>query len=512
MDWYATDGTFDYYIKKLSIFGNYLTYSFKIFDGDKYFEYPEIFSLQLDTLNYFHTPDWISNAIFYQIFPERFANGDTTNDPLNTVKWGGKPEYNNFFGGDLMGIIDNLDYIEELGINAIYLNPIFLSPSNHKYDMSDPMKIDPHFGDIKIFKTLLDSCHSVGIKVILDGVFHDTGRSHWAFQDVIENGKNSQFVNWYDIYSFPVGPIDKPNYKCWWGFGALPSLMTKNPDVRAYLFKEVRYWTEMGIDGWRLDCANEVEDEFWRMFRDTVKSINPQCYILGEIWGDGSNWLKGDMFDAVMNYRCRDACLDFFAYDRMTSKQFIQKYFSMIASYLPNVNYSSFNLLGSHDTPRFITLCNGNKDKMKLAWFFQMTMLGAPSIYYGDEIGMEGGKDPDCRKCFVWDTLTQDRELLRYMQKLIEIRKSTPAIMMGNVIEYDIPDDNSIVMFKKYNDSAVVVLLNKSDDTINYPINIMEIGRKLEDLITGEVFYPNNNRIATIPVYSYSGRLIVEVN
>ena len=512
MDWYTSDGTFDYYLAYWDFDSRIhakIQYSFIVFDGSKSFDYNEGFFINHANLMIFHIPDWISNAIFYQIFPERFANGDKSNDPADVCTWGGAPEYHNFFGGDLKGVLDNLDYLAELGINAIYFNPIFLAPSNHKYDMADPMKIDPHFGDSALFARLLHACHARGIKVVLDMVYHDTGRQHWAFQDVIANGEKSQYRSWYNVYSFPVGPEDKPNYECWWGFGALPSLMTTVPDVRKYLFDVTKYWTRMGIDGWRLDCPNEVEDDFWLHFRDTVRAINPECYILGEIWGDGSNWLRGDMFDAVMNYRFREACIDFFALDKINARDFLDKYFYMLSTYLPNVNGASFNLLGSHDTPRFLTICGEDKRKLKLAWLFQMTTVGAPSIYYGDEIGMTGGKDPDCRRCFMWDTLAQDRDLLRYMRNLIAARKKNPVLAKGNIYDYEIPDDKSLVLHKEYNRQNAVIIINNGGEKIEYRLRTPS--RTYYDVLENRAVMVESD-IIPISVPAKSGKIIISEN
>ncbi|MEO8168557.1 MAG: alpha-amylase family glycosyl hydrolase, partial [bacterium] len=192
-------------------------------------------------------PAWVRNAIFYQIFPERFANGDLKNDPPNVQPWGGEPTPKNYFGGDLKGIIDHLDYISSLGVNCLYLNPIFWSNSNHKYHAKDYLKIDPHFGDEKVFKQLVDQCHSRGIRIILDGVFNHTGVDFFAFEDIKKNGNKSRYVKWYNIYSFPVAPPNKPNYECWWNYGDLPKLMTHNPEVRDYLYKVTEKWMKLGI-------------------------------------------------------------------------------------------------------------------------------------------------------------------------------------------------------------------------------------------------------------------------
>ncbi len=338
-------------------------------------------------------PHWPRRAIFYQIFPERFANGDPSNDPPGVEPWGARPKVNNYFGGDLRGIIDHLDYIANLGANAIYLNPVFASASNHKYYTSDYLKIDPAFGTNDLFKKLVAACHEKKIRLVIDGVFNHTGTDHWAFQDIVKNGENSRYIGWYNIYSFPViVRPSNPNYECWWGSGRLPKLMVENPEVKAHLFEVTKYWTEMGIDGWRLDVPNDIPHEFWVEWRSFVKGINPECYIVGEIWGDASEWLRGDQFDGVMNYEFRKACLDFFCRGTAAPSEFDAQLASTRSHYPAEVNYVLQNLLGSHDTERFLTLCNREVWRLKLAVLFQMTYVGAPMVYYGDEVGWREGR------------------------------------------------------------------------------------------------------------------------
>ena len=267
-------------------------------------------------------PKWASQAIFYQIFPERFCNGDPRNDPAGSVNWDAEPSRQNFFGGDLKGICSKIPYLKELGVTALYLNPIFDSPSNHKYDTSDYLKIAPEFGDLKAFKDLVAQLHLAGIKLIIDGVFNHTGDSFWAFQDIIKHGAKSRYRHWYHCREFPIAQGAHPNYECWWNFSSLPKLNHQNPEVVDYLLKVVAYWTSMGIDGWRLDVPNEVEIGFWRIFRRLVKQINPEAIIVGEIWDDPHEWLQGDTCDAVMNYRWREAVINYFASGKTSAEQF----------------------------------------------------------------------------------------------------------------------------------------------------------------------------------------------
>lgn len=409
-------------------------------------------------------PGWLTDAIFYQIFPERFANGDTANDPPNTELWSSVPKYYNYFGGDLKGVIDKLDYIQSLGVNAIYFNPIFESNSNHKYHTKDYFKIDPHFGDDAIFKQLLNECHRRGIKVVIDGVFNHTGIDFFAFADIVKNENKSKYLHWFKVHSFPVQlPPAKPNYEAWWGLGELPKLMADEPDVKKYLFDATRKWTEMGIDGWRLDVPNEMSHEFWIEWRKLVKSINPNCYIVGEIWEDASPWLKGDQFDAVMNYLFRDAVNLYVVFNKLNTEQF-DSLLAIPRKYPKEVQYALQNLVGSHDTERFLTLTKGNTAKAKLSALLQMTYIGAPMIYYGDEIGMMGGRDPDCRRTMVWDTLHWNVDLQNFYKKVIKIRNENPVLRKGNY--KTILKDNNKNLFgfiREYENVKAIVLINNSD-------------------------------------------------
>lgn len=422
-------------------------------------------------------PDWVRDAVFYQIFPERFANGDKANDPSGVAAWGGIPTGRNFFGGDLQGIIDHLDYIQDLGVNALYLNPIFEATTNHKYNTADYKRIDPHFGDDATFKRLLDSCHAHGIRVVIDGVFNHTGIAFFAFADIRAKGERSLYKDWYTIRSFPVGPPSKPNYECWWGHGALPKLRTENPAVRQYLFDVTRKWTAMGVDGWRLDVPNEIPHDFWIEWRKLVKSINPECYIVGEIWDNASAWLQGDQFDAVMNYRFRDPCLKFFAQGTASPTAFDTALAHQRRDYPDAVNFALQNLLGSHDTERLLTMCNRNVEREKLAVLFQMTYPGAPMVYYGDEIGMEGGKDPGCRGTMIWDIKKQRADLLNWYKKMIALRRAHPVWRHGSFETLRANDAQRVYMFmRKDGDTRGVVVINAGSSPARVAVPLGTVG------------------------------------
>jgi cyclomaltodextrinase len=447
--------------------------------------------------------DWAKDAVFYQIFPERFANGDQSNDPPNTEPWGKPPKGNNYFGGDLAGIMSKMSYLKDLGITALYLNPIFEAQSNHKYNTRDYSKIDPSFGTNREFDEFIMKCRANGIRTVLDGVFNHVGTAHFAFEDVVLNGAKSKYASWFNIYSFPVKSPKEPNYECWWGYGSLPKLMVQNPDVKKYLFDVIKPWTDR-IDGWRLDVPNEIPHEFWKEFRKYVRSLNPQCYIVGELWEDASPWLQGDEFDATMNYRFRQSCLDYYAFDKTTTAQFDKQLEATRNLYSKNNNLVMQNLLSSHDTERYLTLCQGEFWRMKLSVLLQMTYIGAPMIYYGDEIGMEGGKDPDCRRCMEWDPKKWDTELHGLYKKLIKIRQSSPALRRGTF--RTLLAENSIKTFafeRQLNSHLAYVAINKRGKPVKIEMPVHPLVRTVKDELSGETFSAKDEiLVTTIPARS----------
>ena len=448
-------------------------------------------------------PSWAKDVIWYQIFPERFANGDTANDPPVTQAWGGTPTGNNYFGGDLRGITDHTDYLSGLGISAVYLNPIFESPTNHKYQTTDYLKIDHNFGDETAFTRLLDGLHSRHIRLILDGVFNHTSTDFFAFRDVREKGADSKYRTWYNIKSFPVGPPDKPNYEGWWGLGDLPKLMADTPAVRDYLFGATAYWTKKGIDGWRLDVPNEMSHDFWIRWRRLVKSLNPDALIVGEIWTDAADWLRGDQFDAVMNYPFRGACVGFIALGNRSASQCDSILHAQLASYPAEVNYILQNLIGSHDTERFLTLCNGDVRKMELAVLLQMTYVGAPMIYYGDEIGMTGGRDPGCRKTMVWDTTQWNMEIYRWYRRLIALRNSSVALRRGAFATAVTDDRRNVYGYYRIKDrDTLLVILNNGGAPYSLPAAVVPQRHYFDLLADPEKRHPLKGAPGEIPAYA----------
>ncbi|QKS72297.1 alpha-glycosidase [Paenalkalicoccus suaedae] len=411
-------------------------------------------------------PAWVKDAVFYQIFPERFANGDPSLTPEGAEEWHADavPTRDNFFGGDLQGVIDNLDYLVDLGITCIYFTPFFEAYSNHKYDTIDYLKVDPQFGDNETAKRLVDEAHKRGIKIMLDAVFNHSGYYWPPFQDVLKRGEDSRFTDWFHLRGLPIS--ESPlNYDTFGFVPQMPKLNTENPEVKAYLLEVARYWVEdIGVDGWRLDVANEVDHRFWREFRDTVKTANPEAYILGEIWHNSLAWLQGDQFDAVMNYPVTNSILDFFVKDEIDAESFMGRLEQLLIAYPLQANEATFNLLDSHDTPRLLTLAEGNKKRMKLAALFQLTYLGAPCIYYGDEIGMDGGGDPDCRKPMVWEKDRQDKDMFAFYKKLIQLRKDYRALRDGSFTFLKAEKDAKYVAFEREDDANHFVVVMNSDE------------------------------------------------
>lgn len=502
MTLYGSDDYFDYYRAAVKLQEGD-KYSFEIQDGQKTVKYKENESfVYKKPARSFHTPDWAKNAVFYQIFPNSFFDGNASNNPVNATPWdsgplyhqGGPRGFDSYFGGDLEGVIQKLDHLKDLGVSAVYFTPIFKAQSTHKYNTGDYMQIDPTFGTEQTFKDLIDQAHKNGIKVVIDGVFNHTGTAFFAFQDVLKNQENSKYKDWYHIKGWPVIKDGKPlNYDAWWGFGELPKLNELNKETKDYILSAVRKWTQMGLDGWRLDVANEVPHPFWKEFRTLVKTINPQGYIVGEIWDNASPWLKGDEFDSVMNYRFRSACLEFFAgFSRnkddalneslkqtvdttslywkqksaefrtsITAEDFDHQLGQIRIDYPDEAHAVMLNLLDSHDRYRFLMLFEDNIPAYKLAIFFQMTYPGTPCVYYGSEVGMEGGRDPDCRRAMMWDQKDWNMEIYTHYKKMIAMRNKHEALRTGDLSTV-YAKNKQYAFVREGKTEKVLVLLNNS--------------------------------------------------
>ncbi|MCM3272951.1 alpha-glycosidase [Paenibacillus elgii] len=503
----ASDAYFDYWEASVKPKYGRLTYGFRMSAGSEsvwmtesgihdeqpappggYYDFPYIHEVDM-----YAAPEWAKSAIFYQIIPERFANGDPSNDPDPTEPWGGQPTNDNSFGGDLQGIIDHLDYIENLGVNAIYLTPVFHSPSNHKYDTLDYKKVDPQFGSNETLKQLVDACHARGIRVMLDAVFNHCSEHFPLFQDVVRHGEKSEYADWFHVHEYPLAVRDGiPSYDTFGFFPHMPKFNTANPQVKQYLLDVAEYWIkEIQIDGWRLDVASEIDHHFWREFRKVVKAANPNAYIVGEVWNDSMKWLLGDQFDSVMNYPFSSKVLEFFSQSAMDGYTFANNMGFLLMRYPQQTNEVIFNLLCSHDTPRVLTCVGEDKRRVKLCVVFLLTYMGTPCIYYGDEIGLTGGPDPDCRKCMEWDPDKQDNELYDFYRLLIALRKDYDVLRSGSFrfLKAD-PGDPRIIYERLNGHMHFTVWMNNTEEetVLSHPMETDD----WKDALSGETVIPED--------------------
>jgi neopullulanase len=410
-------------------------------------------------------PAWVRDAIFYQIFPDRFAGSARVAKPGPLEAWDAPPTSHGFKGGDLLGVVEHLEYLVDLGVNALYLTPIFASASNHRYHTYDYLAVDPLLGGNEALRELLDAAHEREMRVILDGVFNHTGRGFWPFHHVLETGAASPYRRWFHLDDAaldagrpllaypPAGtPESSLGYRAWWGMPALPKLNTDEPAVREYLFGVAEHWLRFGIDGWRLDVPTEIDDEaFWQEFRARCKAVRPDAYLVGEIWHLAPDWLLGDRFDALMNYPLAEAILGYAggaALDTAVVRAhheyagsviprvgaaFATKLVELLSAYDPSTMAVQLNLLGSHDAPRLRTVVGGSTARVRIAALLQATLPGAPCLYYGDEVGLTGGNDPACRGSFPWDEGQWEPGLRESVRALVRLRNTEPALRDGPV-------------------------------------------------------------------------------
>lgn len=421
------------------------------------------------------TPYWVNETVWYQIFPDRFCNGNPAINPENCLKWGSKKKigHTDLYGGDLQGIINKLDYLQELGITGIYMTPINESPSNHKYNTTDYERIDPHFGDEQTMKQLVQKAHEKGIRIMLDAVFNHSGYFFKPWQDVLEKGPESEYFDWFMINEWPFikegGAAKKGQFYAFAFVDNMPKLNTNHSKVRDYLIRVVSDWVrKYDVDGIRIDVANEISHTFCKELRVALKAIKPDIYILGEIWHDSMAWLRGDEYDAVMNYPLANSMKDFFLDKSLTGEDFEYMINRCYTNYMQQTNDVLFNLLDSHDTMRLRNVVqNVNEYNALLTLLF--TMPGSVCIYYGTEIGMEGGYDPDCRRCMPWNEIEQGKydERIAFIKELITLRKREKLMRERNFHfprEYENP---RIIQFQKIGWSeALEIVVNSGDEDV----------------------------------------------
>jgi cyclomaltodextrinase / maltogenic alpha-amylase / neopullulanase len=422
------------------------------------------------------SPTWVNETIWYQIFPERFCNGNLDNDPEGVLPWREQGSVRNqeFFGGDIDGVIQKLDYLKDLGVNGLYFTPVFLSPTSHKYDTTDYEMVDPNFGTKETLRQLVKEAHNRGMRIMLDGVFNHSGKFFAPWLDVIENGPKSEYYHWFMINQWPMelgkGAAKKKQLYTFAFHDDMPKLNTNHEQVRKYLIDICGRWVEeYGVDAIRLDVANEVSHRFCKELRLHLKKINPEIYILGEIWHDAMPWLRGDEFDSVMNYPLGESIKDFWVDKKLNKTELEYTINRCYTRYMQQTNDVLFNLLDSHDTIRLMSHTK-NLDDFYQQIVLLFTMPGSPCIYYGTEIAMEGAHDPDCRRCMPWNEIETGihNEKIETMKEIIALRKNEPLLQSRNfhfTTEYENP---RVIEFQKLGwiDHYIDIIINADDKDI----------------------------------------------
>ena len=499
MNWVCSDGLRDYYEAELEFKVVCLRYCFELEDhsGNRvYFSncgftdsIPEDMERLFDCPQAlreeerFQVPSWAANKVIYQIFPSRFASHKPVKDSIwYQAPIGPKTD----LGGSLKGITDHLDYIRDLGVDVIYLTPIFRSNSTHKYDTIDYYTIDPSFGTEEDLKELVDRAHEMGLRVIMDGVFNHTSPDFFAFADLVKHQEESAYKDWYYVDRFPLCRIPGlHNYKCFGYFWGMPKVNLRCKAAAKYFTDVALHWLRRtGMDGWRLDVADEIGHDFWRSFRKAVKAEFPEALIVGEVWHHAPDFLQGDQWDSVMNYPFYRSILDFAAEGSISASALLGN----LGFQRGNTHAAAYpllwNLAGSHDTARLLYLCGENKSRQKLAAALQLLMPGMPMIYYGDEVAMTGAKDPDCRRGMLWDKERQDSDMLSWYRRLLKLRKELPVITQGRITAQEACDEKGLIRITRALDGAEVTLLLCAKEAV---VQLPELAGKT-DLLTNTRF------------------------
>ncbi len=409
-------------------------------------------------------PDWVNDAVVYNIFPDSFASGrETICCRPGRAEHGGHTVRGRL-GGTLDGVRENIGYLKDLGVNCVYFNPLFAAGAYHKYDLLDYWHIDPCFGGDEAFRALVDALHGAGIRVIIDGVFNHCGWYWFAFDDVVKNQEQSRYKDWFYHLEFPVrrpeDPEAYPPYACYAYERTMPKLDTANGEVRDYFCRVGRYWIEQyHIDGWRLDVASEVDDGFWRAFRRAVKAADPQALLIGEVWESAGHWLGGDMFDSTMNYDLRKHSERFFAQGSIDAADFAGRVGDMLMRYRAQMVPAQLDLLDSHDVPRFLSLCGGDTARYKLAVLFMFCCPGMPTVFYGDELGVTGLTEEEYRRPMPWQG--GDETLLAFFRRAIALRREYIALRRGNFRILQAERGGALLaLARTYQGQTVTVCLN----------------------------------------------------
>lgn len=493
--------------------------------GHEYYNEPK--SYQITVYKDYKVPNWYKEGVIYQIFVDRFFNGNECgvisnpkkncfiygkweDEPMYIRDWQGNIARWDFYGGNLLGVKKKLEYIKSLGVSVIYFNPIFESVSCHKYDTGDYEKVDPMFGTEEAFSELCSLAEEMGIKIILDGVFSHTGSDSKYFNK-LGNYKNvgayqslqSEYYRWYCFNDYPN------YYQSWWGFENMPNVDELNPSYLDYIIRNknsiIEKWLKLGASGWRLDVADELPDEFIKLLKKKLLETKNDGVLVGEVWDDASNkvsyskkreYLFGNELDSVTNYPLRQIIIDLVK-RYINSEYFIKKYISLMENYPKEYFYSTMNMLGNHDTERILTLVDNNIDLLKMAVIIQMTLPGVPLIYYGDEAGLTGGKDPENRKAYPWER--ENNNILEFYKNICNVRVSEIALKEGEIIFRNY--NNNVLCYERvYKEERIVVLINPSNKDVLYSID--NINGALNSLIISEEHYNSANQIIEINLKS----------
>ena len=414
-------------------------------------------------------PAWAADKVVYQIFSASFA----PTGPVDPKRWYGPLDHRVNPGGTLRGIIDHLEHIHELGADVLYMTPVFKAHTPHRYDTEDYFAVDPSLGTKEELRELTDRAHALGMRVLLDGVFNHTSQKFFAFADILEKRERSEYLDWYFIEGFPLRMAwgQKPNFKTFSYYGGMPKLNLRNPATEAYFIDVGLYWIRAcGIDGWRLDVADEVGHRFWRRFREAIKAEKPDALIVGEEWHFGGDFLEGDQWDSLMNYPFRNSVLDLVVRGTATVTAFFEDLGFLRGNLHPAAYHLLWNLIGSHDTARFLREAGGDRAKLRMAAALQLLLPGMPMLYYGDEFAMDGGDDGDCRRGMVWDEARQDREMFAWVKSLAALRHAHPCLTRGQVVSFTADDDSgAAALTRRLDGETLTLLLHCGDGQAAFP-------------------------------------------
>lgn len=447
-------------------------------DINSYFAFPYMHESEV-----FQAPSWVKETIWYQIMPDRFFNP-------NDLCWGHKNELGqyNFHGGTIKGITEKLLYLSSLGITGIYLTPIFQSTTAHKYDTIDYFEIDSRLGTKEDFKELVTSLHQLNMRIILDGVFNHIGDQSRFFEDVLINGEDSNYKNWFYIDHFPIENEDgkrlSENYRHF--TPNMPKLNTLNREVQTYLLDVAEYWVkEFDIDGWRLDVVNEIDHSFLRKLRKRIKAVKPSIYIVGEIWHNADPWLLGDQLDGVMNYPLTKPVLEWLAAERIDGVTFQAQFVKALTQYSENVNEGMLSLLDSHDTERLVTYTRFKQYKVEVCLILLYLLPGSICLYYGTEAGLSGAEDPDNRKPMIWNQAT-GLQYVSLISKLAHYRKKYLEAFAGNQFIFLYVDPERMILKKESVHNEIFLIINYSIERFTFDTGVLA-GREVFDILKGHL-------------------------